>query len=317
MGRHPLIAAGVALGIAITSMAAEASMIEEAWSAGGLHGTYARPADGPEPGPAVLIIAGSGPTDRNANGPLISTDTYRELAEGLAASGIRSLRYDKRGIGESRAMVAREEDVTFEDYIADVVVAAKDLAQRVDVSAVFLAGHSEGAILALAATAKSQVRGIVLLCSPGRDMLGGVRAQLKDKLPPDLQSSANVILDALTAGSRVSDIPPPLHVLFRPSVQPFLISAGRYHPAKMIAGVSIPVLVLHAERDLQVARDDFDLLRAAKPDARFVILPDANHTLKTSPADLQGNLALYKNPSAPLDPGVMPPIVEFVREVTR
>ncbi len=315
IARHAFIVA--ALAVAIPSTNAEASMIEEAWSAGGLHGTYARPASGPERGPAVLIVAGSGPTDRNGNGPLIATDTYRKLAEGLAASGIRSLRYDKRGIGESRALAPREEDVTFEDFIGDVVAAARDISNRPDVTSVILAGHSEGAILVLAAAANARPRGLVLLCSPGRDFLSVMRAQMKGKLPSDLDASVQTILADLAAGKRVTDIPQPLQAPFRPSVQPFLISAARYDPAKMIVAATVPVLAIHAERDLQVVRDDLGLLRAARPDARFVILPDANHTLKTSPADLNGNLALYKDPAAPLDAGVLPPIVDFVRRVAQ
>jgi alpha-beta hydrolase superfamily lysophospholipase len=292
-------------------------MIEEAWSAGGLHGTFTKPSNGPERGPAILILAGSGPTDRNGNGPQLSTDTYRKLAEGFAVSGIRSLRYDKRGIGESRAMVAREEDVSFEDFISDAVTAAKSLSQRADVSSVVIAGHSEGAILALAAAPRTDARGIVLLCSPGRDLLEVIRAQLKGRLPAKLDIHANTILDELVAGRRVADVPQPLQVLFRPSVQPFLIGAGRFNPAKLIANATMPILVLFAERDIQVVRADLDALRVARPEARYVLLPEANHTLKTAPADLQGNLALYQNPAAPLDPGVVPPIVDFVREVSR
>jgi pimeloyl-ACP methyl ester carboxylesterase len=181
------------LGIAMASSVAKADnpMIEENWSVGGLHGTFARPANGTERGPAVLILAGSGPTDRNGNGPQLSTDTYRKLAEGLAAAGIRSLRYDKRGIGESRAMVTREDDLSFDDFVLDAVIAARDLSQRPGVSAVVLAGHSEGAILALAAAPRTDARGIVLLCAPGRDLIEIIRAQLKGKLPPDLDVSAN------------------------------------------------------------------------------------------------------------------------------
>jgi pimeloyl-ACP methyl ester carboxylesterase len=299
----------------VLSAETQAQMIEQPWSVAGLHGTYAKPANAAGRKPAVLIIAGSGPTDRNGNGPALSTDSYRKLAEGLATAGIASLRYDKRGIGESRAKVTKEEDVMFEDFVADAASAANDLLQRKDVSSVLLAGHSEGAILALAAASRVEVAGIILLAAPGRDLLNVTRAQLKGRLPPDLDARANEMLDALRAGQRVADVPQPLQVLFRPSVQPFLISAGRYDPAKLVADTTRPVLILHAERDLQVMRDDLDALRIAKPDARFVVLPEANHTLKTSPEDLPGNLALYKNPDAPLDPGVIPALVEFVQSV--
>ena len=214
-------------------------------------------------------------------------------------------------------MMAREEDVSFEDFISDAAAAAKSLSQRADVSSVVIAGHSEGAILALAAAPRTDARGIVLLCSPGRDLLEVIRAQLKGRLPADLDARANTILDELVAGRRVADVPQPLQVLFRPSVQPYLIGAGRFNTAKLIANAIMTMLVLFAERDVQVVRADLDALRAARPDVRYVLLPEANHTLKTAPADLQGNLALYQNPAAPLDPGVVPPIVDFVREVSR
>ena len=292
-------------------------MNEEPWSVGGLQGTLVRPTKAAARGPLVLIIAGSGPTDRNGNGPQIQTDTYRKLAEGLAAAGIASLRYDKRGIAASRSLVTREEDLSFEDFEADVVTIARALMQRADVSSVVLAGHSEGAILALAAAPKLEPSGIILLCSPGRNLLAVLSAQLQGRLPPDLDASAKAILEALKKNQRVADVPTPLMPLFRPSVQPFLISAGNFDPARLIADVKVPLLVLHAERDLQVMRADLDALRAARPDAEIVILPKANHTLKSAPDDPAGNLALYHDASAPLDPGVIPAIVDFVGRVAR
>jgi alpha-beta hydrolase superfamily lysophospholipase len=265
----------------------------------------------------VLIVAGSGPTDRNGNGPRLSTDSYRLLAAGLAANGILSLRYDKRGIGESRALVTREDDVVFEHFIDDAVTAVKSLAARPDVSSVVIAGHSEGAILALAAAERVPVAGLILLMSPGRRYLVPLRDQLKGRLPPGLDARANAILDSFAAGQQVSDIPPELTVLFRPSVQPFLISANRFDPAAMLARMTVPVLVVQGGRDIQIRQTEFDALRSAAPDARTLLLPEANHTMKTAPADLQGNIALYNNPAAPLDPALMPALAGFVRAAAR
>src|SRR5262245_12616695 len=126
---------------------ADDAMVEEPWSHDGLAGTLALPKNSAR-GPAVLILAGSGPTDRNGNGPLISTDTYRLLAAGLAAQGVRSLRYDKRGIGGSAGLVAREEDLRFDDLASDAVAAARDLGGRSDVSSVIWDGQCEGRMMA-------------------------------------------------------------------------------------------------------------------------------------------------------------------------
>jgi pimeloyl-ACP methyl ester carboxylesterase len=316
--------AAVALLLAAASVpvspTARAQMIEESWSADGLHGAIAKPAAHAR-GPAVLIIAGSGPTDRNGNGPgsppQLFTDTYRHLARELADNGILSLRYDKRGIAESRGLVKREDDLVFETFTADAIAALQSLRSRPDVSSVLIAGHSEGGLIALAAASRVPVAGLILLATPGRTYLTVMRGQLKGRLPPDLDASANAIMDALSAGKRVDDPPKQLMALFRPSVQPFLISIGNFDPAGALAQSKVPALIVHAGRDLQVSAVDFDALRSARSDAKTLILAEANHTLKTSPADREGNLALYQNPSAPLDAGLMPALVAFVRSAAR
>lgn len=296
---------------------AKAQMIDEAWSDGGLHGTFTRPAAEPTRGPAVLIIAGSGPTDRNGNGPLIATDTYRKLAEGLADPGIRSLRYDKRGIGESRALVTREEDIAFSDFVTDAVAAIRNLSSRPDVSSVVIAGHSEGALIGLLASMKTDVAGLVLLTATGRSMRAILQDQLKSGLPPALETESQTILEALSKGQRVTTVSRELMPLFRPSVQPFMISILNIDPAIELAKVEKPILIMHAGRDLQIFPSDFVALRNARPDAHVVEMRNANHVLKTAPADVAGNRALYRNRDAPLDPDVMPPLVEFVRKVAR
>ena len=313
-----LAAAVAALVLASSMTTSRAQVTGEPWTEGGLHGTLAKPGEHVR-GPAVLIVAGSGPTDRNGNGPganpFLQTDSYRKLAEGLSANGILSLRYDKRGVGESRALVAREDDLVFETFVADAITALRSLQDRPDVSSIVIAGHSEGGLIALAAAARVPVAGLVLLATPGRTYLTLLRAQLKGRLPPDLDLSTNAILDSLAAGRRVDDLPQQLVTFFRPSVQPFLISIGNFDPAAMLAQSKVPALIVHAGRDLQVSELDFETLRGARSDVQTLELPDANHTLKQSPADRAGNLALYRDPSAPLDPALMPALVGFVRAV--
>ena len=158
---------------------ADDAIIEQPWSRDGLAGTLTLPKNFARSA-AVLILAGSGPTDRDGNGPLISTDTYRLLAAGLAAQGIRSLRYDKRGVGASAKLVAREDDLRFGDLVNDAVAAARDLAGRADVSSVILAGHSEGGLVAMRAARELSVAGLVLLATPaaaGRRVAGAARGR--------------------------------------------------------------------------------------------------------------------------------------------
>src|SRR5262249_53828355 len=141
------------------------------------------------------------------------------LAQGLAAAGIRSLRYDKRGIGESADLLEREEDAVAELYVDDAVTAARDLAARPDVSSVIIAGHSEGALLATLAASKTPLAGIALLAGAGRPLHVLLREQLMAiPLAPEyeyLRKEGLEILDKLARGERVPDVPPAQMPLFR------------------------------------------------------------------------------------------------------
>ncbi len=313
--RWLVLAAAALFVIASTAVSVQETMSEEPWSHGGIAGTLARPAKGPARGPAVLLLAGSGGSPRDG-----SFGTLRQIAEGLAAAGIRSLRYDKRGVGESRALVTREDDLTFDLYVDDAAAAARELAGRSEVSSVVIAGHSEGALLAILAAAKVPAAGIVSLAGTGRKLDAVLREQLQNiPAPEPLRSEAFQILDRLAAGERVSEVPRPHWPLFRPSVQPFLLSVFAVDPGAALARVTVPVLVVSAGRDLQVTRADFDLLTKAKPNARTLVLPDANHVFKLAPADLSNREAQLKSydPAAPLVPALVPALIDFVRSVAR
>jgi pimeloyl-ACP methyl ester carboxylesterase len=321
IGRRALLAGLVTT---LTSMAlpdtasAEAALIEEEWTEGHLSGTFTRPAQMMKRGPAALIIAGSGPTLRDGN-----ADTYKLIAAGLAANRIRSLRYDKRGVGKSRLLVTREDDLVIQALADDVVLAAASLARRDDVSSVILVGHSEGALLAILAAAKVQVAGIILLAGIGRPLDVVLREQLAAlPLPPaqeHFRTDSYAIIDKLVRGERVSDISPQQAPLFRPSVQPFLISTFAIDPAAELAKLRAAALIVWGESDIQVKRSDFDALAKARPDAKAIALPLTNHVFKPAPADTADRAAQLKSydKAAPLAPGLVPALVTFIRSITR
>lgn len=309
----------VAVAVAGPRLAAAqpSAMVEERWSAGGLVGTFARPGGDPKRGPAAVILAGSGPNLRDGN-----LGTYRRIAEGLAANGIRSVRYDKRGIGESRALVAREDDVVLQHFVDDAVAAARDLQARQDVSAVTIIGHSEGALLAILAAAKINVAGIVLLAGPGRRFDVILSEQLKNiPLPPEQEhyrSETLSILQTLANGQRVANISKQNMALFRPSVQPFLISLIPVDPAAEFSRLTVPALIVQGARDLQIRQPDFEALKKARPDARSLLLPEMNHMLTRAPADLSDFAAQVKSydRNAPLVPDLMPALATFIKSVS-
>src|SRR5690606_11236335 len=124
---------------------------------------------GGAPSPVVLIIAGSGPTDRDGNSPLLpgQNNSLRLLAEGLAQRGIATLRYDKRGIAESANAELREADLRFNTYVDDAAALLSRLHDDARFSRVSVVGHSEGALIAVMAAQKAAVDAIVSIAGAG------------------------------------------------------------------------------------------------------------------------------------------------------
>ena len=279
-----------------------------------LHGTLLNP-EGDARATAV-ILPGSGPTDRDGDSPMgITAGTYRLLAEGLAVEGIATVRIDKRGIAGSAAAGAVEADLRFGAYVADARAWAGEAAARTGQSCAWLIGHSEGALVALAAADDSKVCGLVLLSGAGRPAGAVLREQLA-AVPEPLKSKAFAALGELEQGRTVADAPPELAALFRPSVQPYLISWLALDPAALIAAYDGPVLIGHGTTDIQVGIADAEALAAAQPRARLARFDGVNHVLKVAPVDRAANLATYRDRAQPLAPGVVEAVAGFIREHT-
>ena len=284
-----------------------------------LHGTLETP-DSPAPWPAVLIVAGSGPTDRDGNSAGLpgTNDSLKQLAQGLAKQGIASVRYDKRGIGQSvptTGPALREEDVVFGDFVNDAAAWVRQLQADRRFAGVGLAGHSEGAIIALAVANSTPVRAVVTLAGPGENLADVLQRQVRANPanPPELVAEVDRVLGELRAGRRVTFVPPILAALFRPSVQPFLISAIRYNPARLIRTVKAPVLIVQGESDLQVTPDDARRLAAADPQAKLLLVPGMNHLLKQVGDDLALNQRSYSDPTVTFSPALLSALVPFLK----
>jgi len=259
-------------------MAEQSLELAQPW--GRLAGTLLRP-EGEGPWPGMLLIAGSGPTDRDGNNALLPAPiaNLQRLAQALAARGIASLRYDKRGVGGSVVPGLSEETLRFEHLVDDAVLLARHLAVQPGVGRVSLAGHSEGALVAALAADDAQAQGVVSISGAGCRASALMRRQIQAQLPPDLAQPALAALDALEAQQAVPDVPESLVLLFRPTVQPYLMSWFRHDPAQVLAQTDVPVLLLHGAADAQVGPEQARLLHAARPDARLAIVPGMDHLL--------------------------------------
>jgi len=279
----------------------------------GLAGTFVEPT-GTAPHKGVLMIAGSCPTDRNGNSKLGVSAVYLEqLADKLAASGIASLRYDKRGVSGSRALVTSEASLRFSDFVGDAESWATWLGAQSGIACVFLLGHSEGGLVATLAAGKVHPAGLALISSPGGSMATVLTRQLNTvPMTGALRADALTTLKQIENGKTVANVDPKLHNLFRPSVQPFLTSMIDIDPAAELAKLTLPTLIVSGGKDLQVAKSDYDALTAARPDATAIRVPDMNHVLQDISGGREANLAAYKNPKLPLSPELAKAVTDFV-----
>jgi len=283
---------------------------------GSLAGTLADAGKGT---PVVLIIPGSGPTDRDGNNPLgVAAAPYRLLAEGLAKRGVSSLRTDKRGMFGSKPAIADANKVTIADYAADARAWVASARSATGAKCVWLLGHSEGALVALAAGQRPDgICGIITVSGPGRKLGAVMREQLKaNPANAPILAPAFAALDSLEAGKSVDPaaIPAPLQPLFNAAVQPFLMDLLAQDPAKLAASLKVPLLIVQGDKDIQVGVADAKLLAAAQPRAELAVLSGVNHVLKVPAGDDRAaNLATYADPSLPIAASVVEAIASTVK----
>jgi len=286
---------------------------------GTISGTLTLPA-ATGPSPVVLIVAGSGPTDRDGNSAGLRADSYRLLADALAAVGIASVRYDKRGIGLSASAMSGEATLRFEDLVADAAGWLAKLVADTRFGTVAIAGHSEGSLIGMLAAQRGNCSAFVSLAGPGFPAADELRRQLAPQLAtsPELAAASDRILTALVAGRTADDVPQPLMVLYRPSVQPYLISWFRYDPRVVIAKLEMPCTIVQGTNDVQIPVADARALAAAQPRAKLVLIDGLTHVLKDASAAtvVEQIKTVYQDPSLPIDPGVVRAIAETLRDAS-
>lgn len=304
--------------LAISPLVWAGTPIECKTATGVLHGTHEESAT-PDKSIVLLIHPGSGPTDRDGNSAMLpgKNDSLKLLAEALAAKGIPSVRIDKRGIAGSAAAGAKEEDLRFETYVNDTLAWIDLLQKERGYKQVVLLGHSEGALITMIAAEKKPVAGYISLAGSAKRASTAILAQIKPKLPRPLLGEANVILQQLDQRQTVEKVSPELASLFRPSVQPYLISWFQYNPTEEIVKLTIPILLIQGSTDLQIPAADAEALNDATAEATLLPIEGMNHVLKEVSGDLATQLPSYSDPKLPLHPKLADAIATFVLKTAK
>lgn len=260
----------------------------------------------------VLIIAGSGPTDMNGNNTMMQNNSLKFFAQGLAESGIATLRYDKRGVASSVGAIKKEEDLRFEDYINDAKAWVELLSNDKRFEKIIIAGHSEGSLIGAAVSTESdKVSKYISLAGIGEPAYTTIRKQLLAQ-PESIQEEAFKIMDELEKGNLVENVSTGMKTIFRPSVQPYIISWFKYSPLELFAKLKVPTLVVQGTTDIQVEVENAHLLKDSNPLCEELIIDGMNHILKEAPEDRAGNIATYSKSDLALHKDLMKPIVGFI-----
>lgn len=303
-----------------------------------LAGTLTLPEGWTESVPGVLFIHGSGPVDRDGNASGLKMDAYRQLAHALAEVGVGSLRYDKRGVGESGGTFV---EASMKDLLSDANAALSTLrsAKGIDAGRCFLVGHSEGGILVpIIASEEEDLTGIVLLGGAAHSLDFIIRGQI-ERLNRDAGKNEEEVKTALAkedqyldfvrtsegewSGYSFDDLKGAMPWLTQEKYREVTASSLswlREHflhdPLETIRKVTCPVLIIQGGKDFQVPPDEAELLSSAlqeagNSDVTVDLIPDLNHLLRHHPEE--PNLT-YRHLDEPVDPRVIEVVTGWISE---
>jgi alpha-beta hydrolase superfamily lysophospholipase len=268
--------------------------------------------------PVVLVIAGSGPTDRDGNSTLSSKipNSYLLLSDSLKQKGIAVLRFDKRGIGQS-TMTKSQEETVFEDMVMDAVALIKFLKTDKRFSKIIIAGHSEGSLIGMLALQQEKADGFISLAGPGFPINEVLKTQFKQGgISGDSYTNAAMALDSVKAGLPVNQkMALWLRQILDPSLQTYMHSWMKYDPQKEIGKLAVPVLIVQGTQDMHVSIADGQMLKKGKPAAQLKIIEGMGHGLKAGSAQFEADAPTAKKGNLPLRPALIPALTVFINSI--
>ncbi|WP_426430955.1 alpha/beta hydrolase [Winogradskyella sp. HB-48] len=257
----------------------------------------------------AIIIAGSGPTDRNGNQNFLKNNSLKKLAESLTNNGITTFRYDKRIVKQIRQGNV-DKNIMFNDFVSDAEDVIKYFRAKETYSKIYIIGHSQGSLVGMLA-AKENADGFISLAGAGQN-IGDVIVDQVTNMAPKLGEEAQKVVDKLKKGETTTEYPPTLASVFNIDLQPFMINWMQYNPAEIISELKIPILIINGTKDLQVTEEEARLLKEANDNAEIKIIENMNHVLFEIEGDDLENSKSYNEASRPISTELVDSIIEFI-----
>jgi pimeloyl-ACP methyl ester carboxylesterase len=263
-----------------------------------------------------LVIAGSGPTDRDGNQGKMKNNSLLAFGDSLVKRGIATLRYDKRGVGASKLAAPNESTLRFSDYVDDAAAWIKKLQQDKRFSNIYIAGHSEGSLIGMLAAQRVPVAGFISIAGPAQPADSIIFKQLtaSSMISAGMIDTVRTLFRQLRRGEQIAQVPEGFYqALLRPSVQPYVMSWIKYNPSEEIAKLRMPVIIIQGTTDIQVDTSEAIALAKARPGSQLVIIKNMNHVLKNVPSrEVMDNQLSYTDPGFLLPPELTQAITGFI-----
>lgn len=273
-----------------------------------IDGTLLNPNNVEQPSLAI-IIAGSGPTDRNGNQNFLKSNSLKKLAENLTKNGIATFRYDKRVVKQIRQGNV-DKNIMFDDFVNDAEAIINYFKAKETFSKIYIIGHSQGSLVGMLA-AKDKADGFISLAGAGQN-IGDVIVDQVTNMAPKLGEEAQKIVDKLKKGETTTEYPQALASVFNIDIQPFMINWMQYNPTKVISELNIPILIVNGTKDLQVPEEEAQLLKEANENAELKIIENMNHVFFEIKGDDLENSKSYNEAFRLISPELIESIAEFI-----
>ncbi|MEJ6792297.1 MAG: alpha/beta hydrolase [Lacinutrix sp.] len=258
----------------------------------------------------VIIIAGSGPTDRDGNQNFLKSNALKKLAEGLTTNNIATFRYDKRIVKQIRKGNV-DKDMMFDDFVVDAKSVINYFKATKNYNKIYIAGHSQGSLVGIIA-AQGLADGFISLAGAGQSIDKVIIEQIEKTAPMYLEDTKRVF-KVLEEGKTTTNFPPALVSIFNLEVQPFISNWMSYNPITEIKKLEMPILIINGTKDLQVTEAEAKLLKEVAPKAELLIIEKMNHILVTIEGDNLENSKSYNESGRKLSTGFIDAIVTFIK----
>lgn len=293
-----------------SATAQEANFISENISVNSIiEGTLLTPQSSKKP-PLAIIIAGSGPTDRNGNQNFAKSNSLKKLAEGLSNDNIATFRYDKRSV-KLLQMGKLDEEIMFDDFVSDAEDVIAYFKDKKAFSKIYIIGHSQGSLIGMLA-GKDKADGFISLAGPGESIDVVLKEQIA-KSAPQFSEESNRVIDILKSGQTTTEYSPALNSIFNIDIQPFMINWMQYDPQQSIAILNMPILIINGTKDLQISETDAELLKNAAPNSQLTIIDNMNHVLVEIEGNDLENFKTYNDPTPPISKELIESISRFIK----